>query len=116
MTDNATLDTVSKITNAAANHDDRWMLIAAIVIIILACLALMRWMIGERAELGKRLTEITDRHIQQGERLGELVANNTEALRRSSDVLGQVADVIRACPGAVARPPGNTEFVRRQVA
>jgi len=105
-------DAIAKITNSAAAHDDRWMLIAAIVIVVVASLLALRWMAGDRSEMARRLTEITDRHIAQGIELAKLVANNTEALSQNTATMRQVLAVIDECPKPHRRRT-DTEFFEK---
>lgn len=70
------------ITEHASRQSDRWLFIAALVIMLSGILMLWRWFTSDRAEVARRLTDITDRHIAAGEHMSQVVANNTEALRR----------------------------------
>ena len=85
------------------------MLILAIVIVVSVFAILAKWLINDRAEMGRRLTEVTDRHIAQGHELGVLVANNTIAMNRSAEVMDRVVEVIGKC-----NPQGNTDFRHRK--
>jgi hypothetical protein len=70
------------ITEHAARQSDRWMFVACLVIMLAGILMLWRWFTNDRADVARRLTEITDRHIEAGQHLSQVVTNNTEALRR----------------------------------
>jgi hypothetical protein len=80
-----------------AAQSDRWMFVALLIIGLLVCIALWRWMVADREITAKRLTEVTDRHIAQSERLAEVVANNTAALHESNAVHREVKTIIELC-------------------
>ncbi len=84
MTD---VNQILELADKAATANDRWMFVAMFCVFILSILGAIRWMISDRKAMGDRLTQITDRHIEQGERLGLIVANNTTALNNTSQMM-----------------------------
>ncbi|HTA30719.1 MAG TPA: hypothetical protein VK731_09535 [Candidatus Cybelea sp.] len=71
-----TLDQIDR----ASQQNDHWLFIAALVVLGVVLLAIWRWMVAYLEKQGNRLTQITDRHIESCERLGEVVATNTAVL------------------------------------
>jgi len=80
-------DAINAIDHAA-DKSDRWLFIAAIVLLVFFAVLVWRWMANDREKIADRLTAITDRHIQSQEKLVEVVTNNTHALREVKDVMG----------------------------
>lgn len=80
-----TPETVMDMADKASSHSDRWMFMAMLIVILMAFGLFTKWILGDRKAIGDRLTQITDRHIQQTERLAEVVANNTQALKDVSE-------------------------------
>ena len=78
---------IVSIADHAAQETDRWLFICAVVLLIAFALIIWRWIVADRDKLSNRLTEITDRHIESSERLAEVVANNTNALREVRDCM-----------------------------
>lgn len=76
-----------QVADHIAKQDDRYLVILLIVLIVLAGIAIWRFMASDREKISKRLTEITDRHIQSQEKLSEVVTNNTHALREVKDMM-----------------------------
>jgi hypothetical protein len=74
-------DEILKVADHAAVQTDRWMLVVVLLAMLAAVVFIWRWMVNDRDKLGRRLTEITDRHIAMGEKMTEVVTNNTEALK-----------------------------------
>ena len=74
------MNEIANLTDHAAQQSDRWLFIAALVVLILFSLVIWRWIVADRDKLGSRLTEITDRHITAVEKMTEVVTNNTLAL------------------------------------
>lgn len=69
-------DTVDHI----AKQDDRWLMVAILVIATLGAVVVWRWMVADREKVSARLTQMTDRHIEVTEKLIEVVANNNAVL------------------------------------
>ena len=72
-------ETISSIDHAA-QQNDRWMFIAMLVVLLVVGVIVWRWMISDREKISTRLTEMTDRHIAETEKMIEVVANNTAVL------------------------------------
>lgn len=85
------------IIDHAAQQSDRWLFIAAIVVILLIGLLIWRWIVADREKIAKRLTEITDKHIEAQQKLAEVVANNTAALHRIDQVMSETSEVLHFC-------------------
>lgn len=81
------MDTITKIADHAAGQSDRWMFVVILAVFLIFLGVIWRWMVADREKVAKRLTEITDRHIEQSSKLSEVVANNTHALREVSSVV-----------------------------
>lgn len=75
------------LVNYAATQNDRWLFLGLLVLVLVACFGLWRWMVSSHVDVTRRLTEVTDRHISQTEKLSEVVANNTIALHEVKAVL-----------------------------
>ena len=75
------------VIDHASKQDDRWLVMALIVVLAVAGIAIWRWLAADRDKISKRLTEITDRHIESQQKLSEVVTNNTHALREVKDVM-----------------------------
>lgn len=76
-----------RVADQAAQKSDRWLFVSLLLVLLLAGLWVWRWMIADREKLAGRLTAITDRHIESSEKLGEVIANNTAALREVRQVI-----------------------------
>jgi hypothetical protein len=81
----------------AATQSYQWMFIAMFVIFLIGAWLGWRWMAAHIERTANRLTEVTDRHIAQGERLAELVANNTIVMQESVNVSREVKSVVEYC-------------------
>ena len=88
---------VAKIADYAAQQSDRWLFIAALVVLLGFGFFVWRWIVADRDKLGKRLTEITDKHIESTAQLATVVANNTNALTNNTTALQEVKEVMRGC-------------------
>ena len=95
--DTNTMGTLIQAADHAAMQSDRWLFVALLLVFLSGGVVLWRWMVADREAVGKRLTDITDRHIAAGERLAEVVANNTVALKSNSEALAQVSIQIARC-------------------
>lgn len=71
----------------ASIQSDRWLFLAMLVILLGAGLVFWRWIVADREKVAVRLTDITDRHIDSVEKLDDVVANNTAALREVKDAV-----------------------------
>ena len=78
---------ISKLADHAAEQSDRWLFIAAVIVLIAFALLVWRWIVADRDKLSTRLTEVTDRHIETSQKLSEVVTNNTNALKEVRDVM-----------------------------
>jgi len=81
---------MSDVTNTidhAANQSDRWLFLAALALLIVFALIVWRWMSEDREKISKRLTDITDRHIDSQQKLVEVVTNNTHALHEVKSIM-----------------------------
>lgn len=79
-------DIISTVDHAASK-DDRWLMVAIIVLAIVAMVMFWRWVIGDREKVAARLNQITDAHITASAKLAEVVANNTSALHEVREVM-----------------------------
>lgn len=93
-------DIISTVDHAAIQND-RWMFVAVLIIAVAAMVMFWRWVIGDREKVAIRLTEITDRHIESVERMGNVVANNTVALHEGQAVTAQNMALLREVQGAI---------------
>jgi len=64
----------------ASKQPDRWLFVAALIVLLLFIGIAWRWIIADREKVSLRLTAMTDRHIEVTEKLAEVVANNTAVL------------------------------------
>jgi hypothetical protein len=94
---NIPMSEVERIVDHAAAQNDRWLFLALLVLTIIGTVFFWRWLTGDREKVANRLTEITDRHIASQEKLSEVVANNTSALREVQGVMRDVKDSITYC-------------------
>ena len=81
------MDEIKPMADYASQQSDRWLFICALGVLMAFCLVIWRWIVADREKLGARLTEVTDRHIKSVENLGEVVANNTTALKEVKEVM-----------------------------
>ena len=81
------MNEIKPIADYAAQQSDRWLFIAALLVLVVFVLIIWRWIVADRDKLGARLTVITDRHIEAVEKMGEVVANNTTALNEVKEVM-----------------------------
>jgi len=88
-----TLETI----NHVADKNDRWLLVAVLVLALLGLIALWRWLTSHLEKTAERLTTITDRHIAQTEHLATVVANNTSALQQNTHALAKMEHVMENC-------------------
>lgn len=98
-----------KIADHAAQQSDRWLFLAALIVIALGSIAVWRFIVADRKTLSDRLEEITERHMKTLENLATLTANNTRALE-------EVSRVIQGChafQGMALRSKTDTEFLQR---
>lgn len=86
---------------AAASQSDRVLLVALFLVFLSAIGILAKWFLGDRQATNARLTEITDRHIAAGEKLSEVVTNNTAALNRVSEKIASCELRSRTTPPPV---------------
>jgi len=94
---NIPMNDIERIVDHAAAQNDRWLFLALLVLTIIGTVFFWRWLTGDREKLANRLTEITDRHIASQEKLAEVVANNTSAMRENLTVMRDVKDTITWC-------------------
>ena len=73
-------DTINNIADHAARQDDRWVMMALLVVLLIVGIVIWRWMTADREKISQRLTEVTDRHIKVTEQVVEVVATNTAVL------------------------------------
>jgi hypothetical protein len=66
-----------------------------VILLIGFGLVVWRWIVADREKLGNRLTEITDKYIQMGERMTEVVTNNTNAFREVKEVMSDCAEELK---------------------
>jgi len=71
---------VLNIADHAAQQNDRWLMLALLGVMLIGAVFFWRWIISDREKVNLRLTAITDRYIELGEKMSEVVANNTAAL------------------------------------
>ncbi len=88
------MNEIKGLTDYASNQSDRWLFVAMLIVLLLVGFFLWKWMVSHVDKISKRLEEVTDRHIAQGERLAEVVANNTAALRENSQTHRDVKSLI----------------------
>lgn len=81
------MNDLSTMIDHAAQQSDRWLMLFALAILIVFGVVVWRWTIADREKMSKRLTDITDRHIESQQKLVEVVTNNTHALREVKDVM-----------------------------
>ncbi len=88
------MNEIKQITDYAANQSDRWLFIAALVVLLLVVALIWKWMVGHVEKVSKRLEAVTDRHIAQGEHMATVVANNTSALEESAQTNRELKSLI----------------------
>ena len=81
---------ITQIADKAAAASDRWLFLFAILVLGAGAVAAFRWLVKDREQIASRLESITDRHVEQAEKLAQVVTNNTHALE-------SVARVTRSC-------------------
>lgn len=96
-TNDMNMDEVFRLADAAAQKSDRWLFIVLLIVLLLAVFLIVRWVMQDREKMAVRLTSMTDRHIEQSQRLGEVVTNNTAALIANRETLDEVKRTIAAC-------------------
>jgi hypothetical protein len=88
---------LTDLADHASRQDDRWLLVAILIIGIAGMLMFWRWIVADREKVADRLANMTDRHIDSQAKLSEVVVNNTTALR-------EVREVIVYCKGGRHKP------------
>jgi hypothetical protein len=91
------MNEVAAATDYASKQTDRWLFIAAIIVLLLVGLLIWRWIVADREKIATRLTVITDKHIESQQKLSEVVANNTAALNRIDRVMTDTNEVLHFC-------------------
>jgi len=99
MNPNTNMTDIINAADKVAAQNDRWLMVACLIIIGIIAVCIWRWMVSDREKLSERLTVITDRHIAFSEKLTEVVSNNTNALSNNTDALNEVSAVMRGCKG-----------------
>jgi hypothetical protein len=75
-------DEISKLADHAAQQNDRWLFVFLLIFLLASFGIFFRWLLKDRDAIGKRLTEVTDRHIAVTENLAKVVATNTAIMER----------------------------------
>jgi hypothetical protein len=88
---------IPALVDRVAVQNDRWLFIATLVLALCGMIFFWRWLTNDREKLAVRLTDITDRHIEAGQKLGEVVANNTVVMRECTDTMRSMKDSITYC-------------------
>jgi hypothetical protein len=89
------MEPIINATDHAAAQGDRWLFVFLLMFLLAAFAIFFRWLLKDREAITKRLTDITDRHIEQSANLTEVVANNTAAFNKFADVQQRLVDEIR---------------------
>ena len=92
MTDIATL------ADHASQQNDRWLFVFLLVFLLCSFGIFFRWLLKDREAITKRLTEITDKHIDQSAKLAEVVTNNTNAFNNFSSINEKLVKSVEKCP------------------
>ena len=91
------IDTTRALADHAAAQSDRWLLVYVLIAGAFAMVVFWRWMISDRDKLAKRLTDITDRHIDSAEKQSIVVANNTAALHQNTEAIKEMCGAVAYC-------------------
>jgi hypothetical protein len=94
---NLTMNDVQGIVDHAAAQNDRWLFLAMLVLSIIGTIFFWRWLTNDREKVAARLTQITDRHITAQEKVVDVVANNTLAMREVQATMRDVQSAITHC-------------------
>ena len=78
---------LTNLTDHAAQQNYQWMFVALFIVTLIFVIVIWRWVIADREKLASRLTEMTDRHITATEKMTEVVANNTIAMKEVREVM-----------------------------
>ena len=89
------MEPIIKATDHAAAQGDRWLFVFLLMFLLAAFALFFRWLLKDREAITKRLTDITDRHIEQSANLTEVVANNTAAFNKFAEVQDRLIGEIR---------------------
>jgi hypothetical protein len=95
------MNDLQTIVDHAAVQNDRWLFLALLVLTIIGTVFFWRWLTGDREKLANRLTEITDRHIASQEKVVEVVANNTLAMRDNNVTMRETQAAMRDVQEAI---------------
>jgi hypothetical protein len=79
------MNDIATLTDHASQQGDRWLFIFVFLFLLATFAIFFKWLLRDREAITRRLTDITDRHICQGEQLGKLVADNTAVIQRFLD-------------------------------
>ena len=85
-------DTISNLTDHAAQQNDRWLFIFLLMFLLAAFGIFFRWLLKDREAISRRLTEVTDRHIEQCTKLSEVVTLNSRVVDNNTNALREFLD------------------------
>jgi hypothetical protein len=86
---------LTNLTDHAAQQNYQWMFVALFILILIFVIVIWRWVIADREKLTSRLTEMTDRYITATEKMTEVVANNTIAMKEVREVMAVCRNVTK---------------------
>jgi hypothetical protein len=91
------MNDIAKLTDHAAQQDDRWLFVFLLIFLLCSFGIFFRWLLKDRDAITRRLTEITDKHIDQSSKLAEVVSNNTNAARENTETMKEFSKIIGRC-------------------
>jgi len=89
------MNDIASLTDHAAAQGDRWLFVFVFLFLLATFGLFFRWLLKDREAMSKRLTEVTDRHIEQSAKLAEVVTNNTNAFNASVNAYNQLTQELR---------------------
>ena len=92
---NNNMTDLTNLTDHAAQQNYQWMFVALFILTFIFVIVIWRWVIADREKLAARLTEMTDRHITATEKMTEVVANNTIAMKEVREVMAVCRNVTK---------------------
>ena len=87
----------AKVADHAAVQSDRWLFVFVFMFLLATFAIFFRWLLKDRESIAKRLTEVTDRHIEQCAKLTEVVTWNSRVVDNNTNALREFSERVRDC-------------------
>jgi hypothetical protein len=81
------METILRAADHAADKSDRWLFLAALIVLMLSFGIAMRWLVGRFEKGQEQLTLIATESIKTNERLAVVIDHNNRTLEEANDYL-----------------------------